>query len=64
MIEIKVETEKDLCGEEFLANGEVTVKPVEGYMSIVHIKGDDCDIYLDSTKLKKALDLIEEGRDL
>jgi hypothetical protein len=58
MSKIKIQTERDLLGDEFLKNGEVIIEPVEGYSNLVHIHGDDCNLYINRTELEEALGLL------
>lgn len=58
-MKITIETERDLCGDNFLKDGEMTVEKVNGYKSIVQLKDGSNIIYVDVNKLKKALEFFQ-----
>lgn len=58
--EIKIETEKDLCGDEYLENGELVLTKDDEYSSLVTMKTDDgFECVVSVSQLKTAINKLE-----
>jgi hypothetical protein len=58
-MKIEIETQKDMCGDEFLDIGTLTVEKAEGYVGLAKLESDGHEIYCDAEQLKKALEAID-----
>ena len=55
-----IETEEDLCGEEFLDNGEMSIEGVEGFDSMLRLSSNGFEVFCTLGELQKALTIFEK----
>ena len=62
MIEIKIDTEEDLCGDEFLATGELKVSNYGDFWDLVELNHNGHKIHVSRRQLLKALKVLDYER--